>query len=675
MKLLIAVALLLLTSFAAQGQNQQFLFVTETAGIEAYTINGTTGALVAAPGNPFTDPNSPVSASANPAGTFLFVANSSGSVSVFAINQTSGALAEISGSPFPTGSGTQPAAVAVSNDGNYLYLAASIDLATSSNSGQLDIFSIAADGSLTLNSTVPSPAPPVVAIVVSATTPFIYVCGGSGVVQAYSVSGGTLTQTTVAVLPSDGANSMVGNGTFLFVARMPSYSQNGYIDSLSLNPDGTLSIAAIYDAGLFNSEAGLAISQGYLFSSQNTYEIAPNGDLTPTNQNWINGPYEPLAASSTAPFLFQGDQAIGVANGPLVFPFVVASDGSLTNAEPPLFLHGIPSAMVVATGTTPAPSGPAFVFEPATFNFSPVTGGQTSLAQLTIYSTGSVPLTISNIAVAGSAFSEQSSTCPATLAPSQTCFVYVNFAPSAAGTFTGTLNLTGNASGTVPLTGIGDSIQVSTVGAGSVQQVPLGSAFAAGTAITLTATPNSGATFSGWTGACSGAALTCALTLTANSTVTATFATATPPPTPKISITPQSQTGTAGETFTFTITSTGFSTPPQLTVSCAIPKGSCTLSGTILTVATTAPSTSASNNRWLWPLGIALLALACLPRRTRKTALVVATLAICGACGSSAKSVSVTPPASVPGTPAGSYSVVVAATGSTATGSAGLTIQ
>ncbi len=52
--------------------------------------------------------------------------------------------------------------------------------------------------------------------------------------------------------------------------------------------------------------------------------------------------------------------------------------------------------------------------------------------------------------------------------------------------------------------------------------------FASGTAVTLTATPNSGYTFTGWSGAdCSGTA-TCSITVTSNTSVTATFTSAAP---------------------------------------------------------------------------------------------------------------------------------------------------
>ena len=67
-------------------------------------------------------------------------------------------------------------------------------------------------------------------------------------------------------------------------------------------------------------------------------------------------------------------------------------------------------------------------------------------------------------------------------------------------------------------------------GSGSVTSVPAGIACgatcsasaASGTVVTLTATPDSGSTFAGWTGACSGTGA-CVLTLGATTSVTATF--------------------------------------------------------------------------------------------------------------------------------------------------------
>ncbi len=47
--------------------------------------------------------------------------------------------------------------------------------------------------------------------------------------------------------------------------------------------------------------------------------------------------------------------------------------------------------------------------------------------------------------------------------------------------------------------------------------------YAPGTAVTLTATPPAGKSFVGWSGACSGAASMCTVTMTSSQSVQATF--------------------------------------------------------------------------------------------------------------------------------------------------------
>ncbi|MBV7529760.1 right-handed parallel beta-helix repeat-containing protein [Chitinophaga sp. sic0106] len=60
-------------------------------------------------------------------------------------------------------------------------------------------------------------------------------------------------------------------------------------------------------------------------------------------------------------------------------------------------------------------------------------------------------------------------------------------------------------------------------GGGTVSRSPNASSYAAGTAVTLTATPASGYTFSGWSGGASGSSATTTVTINANTTVTAAF--------------------------------------------------------------------------------------------------------------------------------------------------------
>jgi hypothetical protein len=693
MKFLIALALIVATPFVAQSQNQQYLFVTEPQAVEGFTINSVTGALVST-GAPTPDINGPVATATNSPATFLFAANANATVSVFQI-ATSGALTEISGSPFATiaGTGTLPGAIAVSADGNYLYVASSIDLDISTNTGEMDVFAIQSNGSLVPASSLPSPAPPLVGVIVSPNTPFLYVCSGSAIVQQYGVNpSGTLAQLVALSLPSDGANSCVSDGQLIFVSRNVESDATGWIDSVGINADGSLTYLTTYKGGLFVSENDLAVQGGFLFSSANTYSVSlSDGNLTPTNLNWINDPQpSPLVASPTSPFLFQGSLP-QFTN--LVYPFLIASDGSLTNSEPPRRLAAGPISLTVATGTTPAPTNPAFVFEPSgPFNFSPVVAGQNSVGQISIYSTGSVALTIDSIAVSGdTAYTQKSSTCASTLPPSQICYVYVEFAPTV-GSFTGTLTLVGNASGSVALTGTGTAdpppppptqyqLSVSVTGPGTVS--PQSGSYAAGTAVVIAASPTGTATFSGWTGMeCSGTNPTCSFSMPAsNVSVVATFAAATPtPPAPttaSLAVTPTQQSGNPGGQFVYTVKSTGFSTAPTIAATCSIPMGSCVVNGSTLTITTTAPSTAALNYiHWQLPLGLGLLALFCLPPRKRRAAFCVAALCALGACGTSPKSATVTPTPAA-GTTPGTYSISLSAVSGSqkAIVAASLTIQ
>jgi len=60
-------------------------------------------------------------------------------------------------------------------------------------------------------------------------------------------------------------------------------------------------------------------------------------------------------------------------------------------------------------------------------------------------------------------------------------------------------------------------------GTGTISVSPTGSSFSAGTVVTLTATAGTGSTFAGWSGACSGTATTCSVTMNSNTSVSAAF--------------------------------------------------------------------------------------------------------------------------------------------------------
>ena len=135
-------------------------------------------------------------------------------------------------------------------------------------------------------------------------------------------------------------------------------------------------------------------------------------------------------------------------------------------------------------------------------------------------------VTLTPTPTAGSTFAGWSGACSG--AGSCTVTMNSNLSVTAAFNLTATVNptlnitTTGTGSGTVSASPTGTSC-----GSGCLS-------FAAGTAVTLTATPNTGSTFAGWSGACSGTG-GCSVTMNSNLSVTATF-----------NLTPQTFTLTVG---------------------------------------------------------------------------------------------------------------------------------
>lgn len=82
----------------------------------------------------------------------------------------------------------------------------------------------------------------------------------------------------------------------------------------------------------------------------------------------------------------------------------------------------------------------------STINFGNVTTGQTATQVLLLSSTGTSPVTISGISVAGSTFAQSGVTTPLTLTPGQTATLTVKFSPQQASAFFGTLSIASTSS-------------------------------------------------------------------------------------------------------------------------------------------------------------------------------------------------------------------------------------
>jgi 6-phosphogluconolactonase len=218
-----------------------------TGGVSALVSNAGTGVLTQISGSPYPAGGSPRAIRINPAGTFLFIANTiSGDISVFRINTTSGSLTEVANSPFPAESGVN--ALAIDATGTYLY-------AVSGSSGNLWEYSI--DGAGALQNLGNSPvliAPALTgsgAVAIDPSGNFLYTASGdssSTNVYAFTRNTGTGEVTSGASYPiGHSGNSMTTDpaGKFLIVVSTGTSTSFGEIAVFLINgTTGALAVAA-----------------------------------------------------------------------------------------------------------------------------------------------------------------------------------------------------------------------------------------------------------------------------------------------------------------------------------------------------------------------------------------------------------------------------------------------
>ncbi len=123
------------------------------------------------------------------------------------------------------------------------------------------------------------------------------------------------------------------------------------------------------------------------------------------------------------------------------------------------------SVALSGTGTTPAPPPPTqgtLTVSPTSLAFGSVLIGSKASQTVTLSNASTAAVIVSKLAATGTGYSQSGPVLPLTLAPGQTATVTVTFAPQTAGSATGGLQITSNATNasvSVALTGTGSTIQ------------------------------------------------------------------------------------------------------------------------------------------------------------------------------------------------------------------------
>jgi hypothetical protein len=121
------------------------------------------------------------------------------------------------------------------------------------------------------------------------------------------------------------------------------------------------------------------------------------------------------------------------------------------------------TTVVPLSGTGTVAATPQLLVSAKSLPFGDVPVGSTATLSVTLTSSGTAPVLVSSVALAGAEFSDSGATFPVTLNPNQSVTLKVQFDPTTAGAATGTLTISSNST-------TGSAAQVSLSGNGTAVQ-------------------------------------------------------------------------------------------------------------------------------------------------------------------------------------------------------------
>ena len=269
--------------------------------------------------------------------------------------------------------------------------------------------------------------------------------GITGIATPVTISAGQSVQATVTFSPTSAGTA---SGSVTITSNDPNNP------TLSVPLTGTGSAAAIGQL----SASPASVSFGTVATGSSTNKQVA---ITNTGNAAVN--VSAVTASGT------GYSVTGLSAPATLNPLETAT---LTVAFAPSAAGSAPGSVTVTSNATNSPltialSGTAaqagLSVSPTSYNFGSIVDGETKSESFTITNTGTAPLTISQLSVTGSAFSASGLTLPTTIAAGGTATFSALFAPTTAGSLTGSVSITSNAPNSpnaVALSGTGTAATV-----------------------------------------------------------------------------------------------------------------------------------------------------------------------------------------------------------------------
>lgn len=334
-RLQITLAGIFLSLLAAGGcsssGSSHLLYVATGNGIFAYRIDNGSGNATPVFSAPFVVGNSPSAIAITPSNQFAYVTNQQdNTISLLKVDASSGTLTEV----LPrTSTGLSPSSIVMDSTGSFLFVA-------DQGSNDVEVFSIASDGSLKLSSTTQFHASPsTLALTSSGNLLFVAVPNFSAI-YAFTVSSGTLTPIAPFVV-SNGLASVAIDSTasFLYAPDPATNTITGFaINSGALSPLPGSPYGTTATTNQLNAPVSVVTDPTgkYLYaanfgsSSVSGFTIASNGDLTPLLS--VAG----TAGANSNMITFDSDGKfayVGNSGSNSITVFSIGSSGTLTSSN------------------------------------------------------------------------------------------------------------------------------------------------------------------------------------------------------------------------------------------------------------------------------------------------------------------------------------------------------
>jgi hypothetical protein len=260
----------------------------------------------------------------------------------------------------------------------------------------------------------------------------------SGITAPMTLTAGQSASFSVTFAPQSAANA----------------SGNVTLTSNAPNPTLTipLSGAGVAPGALGSNPTSLSFGSVTVGSKQSLSGTVTNigGSSVTISQVGISGTGLSLSGI-TAPVTLTGGQS-----ATFTVTFTPASAGSVNGSVTITSTASNPTLTIPSSGTGVAPG--TLGSNPTSLSFgSVIVGSKQSLSE-TVTNTGGSSVTISQVGISGTGFSLSGITAPVTLTAGQSAILNVTFIPASAGSVSGNVTITSNASNpalTIPLAGMG----------------------------------------------------------------------------------------------------------------------------------------------------------------------------------------------------------------------------